>query len=143
MKSAAFIFCFLSVSVLFKPAKSACSIPGWFDCKLNGKCIPKHWRCDDYNDCRNNLDEQDCPFKCKSGQLKCSTEDRCFTRNQICDGINQCTDGSDETTCPFIIRQCPNSTNFECKNGKNCIVKEWKCDGEKDCVDGSDEENCK
>ena len=90
----------------------------------NGETYTERDRCDDYEDCSNGADEENCPhFTCKSGE----TISLAFR----CDGETDCDDESDEMSCP----------TFRCKNGE-IISQDSRCDGYDDCSDESDELNC-
>ncbi|XP_078577909.1 exoskeleton protein RP43-like isoform X2 [Branchiostoma floridae x Branchiostoma japonicum] len=69
-----------------------------FQC-ANGNCIPLSWECDDYNDCGDNSDEQNCGTQqCSASQFQCA-QGSCIPATWVCDGDNDCGDMSDEQNC--------------------------------------------
>uniref|UniRef100_U5ER34 Putative low-density lipoprotein receptor n=1 Tax=Corethrella appendiculata TaxID=1370023 RepID=U5ER34_9DIPT len=111
-----------------------------FRCK-NGRCIPKHWHCDQEKDCNDGSDEdpEKClkPKECPHSEIMCKTGDRCIPKRWQCDREKDCPDGSDELGCDETCR----SDEFTCANGR-CIQKRWVCDRDDDCGDNSDELSC-
>ncbi|KAF3861016.1 hypothetical protein F7725_001271 [Dissostichus mawsoni] len=79
-------------------------------CK-NGRCKPKFWECDGFDD-----------LKCKPGEFACRNN-RCIPENLKCNGKDDCTDGSDESKCEksLVLQTCSEFT-FRCSNGR-CISK--------------------
>ncbi|XP_039277225.1 low-density lipoprotein receptor isoform X4 [Nilaparvata lugens] len=107
----------------------------------NGRCIPKHWQCDNENDCVDGGDEHPslCEHRvCDPDEFTCrGNPGECVPLTWMCDDNPDCSDGSDEKSCNETCR----SDEFTCGNGK-CIQKRWVCDSDLDCEDGSDEHNC-
>lgn len=107
-----------------------------FRCGItDDRCIPLVWKCDGEKDCKDGLDEVDCPVHiCPPGQFQCKNTN-CTFSFRVCDLHDDCGDGSDEENCDK--HQCP-PWQWKCKNNK-CIPKSWLCDEENDCGDESDE----
>ncbi|KAI4873047.1 hypothetical protein NFI96_006125 [Prochilodus magdalenae] len=112
--------------------------PTVFTCG-NGKCVPYHYRCDHYNDCGDNSDEEGCVFRpCDTDTEFTCNNGRCIAREYVCNGINNCFDNgtSDEQNC--AERTCqPEHT--KCQTTNICIPRSYLCDGDNDCGDMSDE----
>ncbi|XP_059621431.1 very low-density lipoprotein receptor-like isoform X4 [Phlebotomus argentipes] len=111
-----------------------------FRCK-NGRCIPKHWKCDQERDCSDGSDEDPdlCQVHvCSADEFTCknSTTD-CIPLSWMCDLNQDCFDGSDEAGCNVTCR----SDEFTCGNGR-CIQERWVCDRDDDCGNNADERNC-
>ncbi|XP_055715641.1 low-density lipoprotein receptor-like isoform X8 [Phlebotomus papatasi] len=110
-----------------------------FRCK-NGRCIPKHWKCDQERDCSDGSDEDVdvChPEGCKSYEFMCVNGHMCIPKKWLCDGDRDCADGSDELCGDVTCR----SDEFTCGNGR-CIQERWVCDRDDDCGNNADERNC-
>ncbi|XP_055694730.1 low-density lipoprotein receptor isoform X5 [Lutzomyia longipalpis] len=111
-----------------------------FRCK-NGRCIPKHWKCDQEKDCSDGSDEDPdvChPLGCKPNEIMCANGDRCIPKKWQCDTEIDCPDGSDEAACGDVTCR---SDEFTCGNGR-CIQERWRCDRDDDCGNNADERNC-
>ncbi|KAM9318521.1 ST14 transmembrane serine protease matriptase a isoform 2-T3 [Pholidichthys leucotaenia] len=106
--------------------------PGQFLCK-NQRCLDTALRCDGWNDCGDNSDEQKC--LCEKTQISCRNG-LCKPKFWECDGVDDCGDKTDETNCGC------NSDEIKCKNGK-CVSEKKRCDRKDDCGDGTDEDNCR
>ena len=99
--------------------------------------LPRIYRCDGKEDCKNGNDEGNfCPErKCPQGQFQCQNKN-CIQTTNICDGIDDCEDRSDELHCRH---ECPDN-QFKCHSNGKCVLGTYKCDGfRKHCTDGSDE----
>lgn len=73
----------------------------FFNCPLSKKCVPFYQRCDGYQDCLFNEDENDCQtFICpKSNQtstFRCSNDSKCLTQIDLCNNVTDCPQGEDE-----------------------------------------------
>lgn len=78
----------------FKPCSSAD-----FRCK-NKRCIPKKMKCDAFDDCGDNSDEENCGvYQCPPEMWPCPNSGHCIPEKSLCDGKSDCSDGSDEKTC--------------------------------------------
>lgn len=68
----------------------------------NGRCVPLNYVCDYTNDCRDNSDEQGCPFPTCNPTTEFTCDNgRCISADFICNGHNDCRDNatSDEINC--------------------------------------------
>ncbi|CAH1246979.1 TLL1 [Branchiostoma lanceolatum] len=95
MKTFALVLLYLGAA-----AAQVCTV-NQFQC-ANGNCIPLLWECDDFNDCTDNSDEQNCADtgggQCLSNQFQC-LNGGCIYSSWVCDGDNDCGDMSDEQNC--------------------------------------------
>lgn len=105
----------------------------FFDCGDNS-CLYVRFLCDGEADCKNGMDEKDCP-KCLPGRVVCSNSTECVFEEWLCNGVRECASGSDELNCP----DCPEDT---CVSDRSCLPYIQRCDGRRDCTDGSDEWHC-
>ncbi|XP_041654861.1 suppressor of tumorigenicity 14 protein-like isoform X2 [Cheilinus undulatus] len=106
--------------------------PGRFQCS-NNLCLNSTLKCDGWDDCGDNSDEDNCV--CSVAQLKCKNG-RCKPKFWECDSFDDCGDNSDEDNC---VKCKPGE--FTCRNTR-CIPEKLKCNGKDDCSDGSDESLC-
>lgn len=113
--------------VVLQCIKDCVTSKGWPTCD-DGEPYPPTYKCDDYNDCDNGIDEAGCPapetFSCDA--------DSSILATSRCDGYPDCENGADERGCGYPSFQC---------DGKNW-ANHWKCDGYADCSDESDEQGC-
>ncbi|XP_052791524.1 uncharacterized protein LOC128225794 isoform X1 [Mya arenaria] len=74
-----------------------------FQCKHDGACINKDFRCDQQPDCSDESDETDCynTAKCVKGMEACMDGNGCFRKSDRCDNVSTCGDHTDEKDCGF------------------------------------------
>nr|CAD7195790.1 unnamed protein product [Timema douglasi] len=125
-------------------------LPTEFMCG-EGVCIDSKQHCDNYYDCRDFSDEQNC-FGCQSNEFQCGSGE-CVPQSNLCNGNYDCHDGSDEHGCETTPRptqppvtprptpQCP-AGQSACRTGNQCVSRSAICDGRYDCQDFSDEDDC-
>jgi len=94
----------------------------------------------------DNADEENCKFRCTSGEFRCRSNDSCIQDRWVCDGTKDCQDGSDEAedicTSKVVISRCDPDTQLRCTQSRGCYDLEQRCDGQNDCSDGTDELDC-
>ncbi|KAL5494476.1 hypothetical protein EMCRGX_G015817 [Ephydatia muelleri] len=89
---------FLICCAGFAVAKASC-LSSQFTCN-NGNCVSSSYKCDSYDDCRDNSDEFGCG-SCSSYQFRCFNGG-CVDATKACNRITyECTDNSDETLCSY------------------------------------------
>ena len=98
--------CLLTVGV---PSAPVCDEGQWA-CNDGSKCIGEMDRCDFFQDCDDNSDEENCDeVTCAGDEFLC--DDLCLPTSYWCDGVPDCSDGSDETSCKLCcgysgVREC-------------------------------------
>ncbi|XP_070203349.1 uncharacterized protein [Littorina saxatilis] len=113
----------------------------WWQCS-DTQCVWTSHRCDKYNDCRDDSDEDSCDrWTCPAGGewWQCRSK-QCVRTSCRCDGNNDCSDHSDEDNCDRWT--CPAGGEWWQCSDPQCVWTSYRCDGDNDCRDGSDEDNC-
>lgn len=111
-----------------------------FECTDRRRCYNTSEYCDQYPDCFDHSDEENCSPLCQTDHVPClSASIECFHPvHQRCDGVMDCPNGEDELSCGD---NCPGE--FSCGNSTaGCFDLRRRCDGRKDCESGIDEANC-
>ncbi|XP_076459153.1 atrial natriuretic peptide-converting enzyme-like [Babylonia areolata] len=86
------------------------------------RCIPYGWRCDGYQDCKNNADEVHCAT-CSPHETLCSTRSAlCINTTDVCDGDDNCYMGTDEAECVRVGEA--NDTRI--LQALNAVTGEWE-----------------
>ena len=68
-------------------------------CSDGSACFSEQDRCDEFSDCDDDSDEQNCQSTCDDGEFLCADDDTCYPNLYWCDGQEDCSDGSDEASC--------------------------------------------
>lgn len=79
--------------------------PTDFTCN-NGRCIQYRFRCDHYDNCQDNSDEEGCLFpSCNATSEFTCLNGKCIPQHLVCNGVNNCHDNetSDEKNCRKFI----------------------------------------
>ncbi|XP_077986738.1 uncharacterized protein LOC144441082 [Glandiceps talaboti] len=83
---------------LFKGASADCT-DDQFQCN-SGLCIPLSYKCDQFPDCPDQEDEDNCPDKdCNAPDFKCDNS-VCILGYLACNGVPNCKNGEDEKCGP-------------------------------------------
>ncbi|KAL8623363.1 hypothetical protein ACOMHN_058612 [Nucella lapillus] len=67
-------------------------------------CLPIYTRCNEFSDCTDGEDEQDCEGVTCSGLYQCQASTVCLHGDHLCDGWGQCPQRDDELMCDVT---CP------------------------------------
>lgn len=93
-------------SMPLKPNKSPCAL-GLFDCQMSERplCIDQSYVCNGKSDCIlngnvSNIDELDCPGKCRNGGIFC--DNKCQDASAVCNGMVDCSSAIDEQCREFF-----------------------------------------
>lgn len=71
-----------------------------YKCKSTGECIDRSLLCDNFKDCPEGDDEQNCDQDCNQhNKFKCKSDGKCIDLIFKCNSFPDCSDGSDEDDC--------------------------------------------
>ena len=86
------------------PSSLVCE-EGQIACNDGSKCIAEMDRCDFFQDCDDNSDEENCDSEttCSDDEFLCADDDICYPSSYWCDGQEDCFDGSDEASCELLF----------------------------------------
>ena len=86
------------------PSRLECE-DGQIACSDDSGCFAEADLCDNFQDCADNSDEENCPsITCSDDEFLCEDDDICFPLSYRCDGQEDCFDGSDEQSCKLRQR---------------------------------------
>ena len=86
------------------PSRLQCE-DGQIACSDGSGCFAEADLCDNFQDCADNSDEENCPsITCSDDEFLCEDDDICFPLSYRCDGQEDCFDGSDEQSCKLRQR---------------------------------------
>lgn len=89
-----------------------------FECIDRRRCYNSSEFCDEYPECFDHSDEENCSPLCENDHVPCfSGSIECFHPvHQRCDGSMDCPNGKDELSCSY---DCPGK--FSCGNFTGCF----------------------
>jgi len=79
---------------------------GQVPCNDSSMCIAEMDRCDFFQDCDDNSDEENCDYEtvCGEDEFLCDDDHICYPSSYWCDGQPDCFDGSDEQSCELLLK---------------------------------------
>ncbi|XP_033096466.1 low-density lipoprotein receptor-related protein 2-like isoform X2 [Anneissia japonica] len=104
-----------------------------FLCEDSYKCIPMDFVCDNYVDCDDESDENNCPATCAPNKFWCEHTQTCIYYGSTC---------SEHIRTTPTNKECQGK-EFLCEDSYKCIPMDFVCDNYVDCDDESDENNCR
>ncbi|CAH1252231.1 LRP1B [Branchiostoma lanceolatum] len=144
------IICLLSIDRASLQIETECpDFNNFFMCQSSFSlmpCIDLEWLCDEFPQCDDGSDEEDCwSVDCPGPDyFRCESTGACIPPLERCNGWGECVDGSDEKDCWSV--ECPEPDDYRCESNGLCVRPSGsvsvQCDGWLDCEDGSDEEGC-